>query len=165
MAGTKDPSNRPLIVAIAITAAILVATSFLPVTSLLSRYLREIVIAIQIFAGVVYVLIIGKYSIDSGLIRDYNPQMSLARFTTSLLGPIFGLGTELLSVIAYSQLANLLLRGITFREWNHQLPTNGPNFWLLTLVAIFFLIIAVLNLLSRANDVRYYWSDLTEIEA
>lgn len=164
MEKTKDPSNRPLVIAGIITVGILVATSFLPVTQLLGQYLGEVVLTIQLFSVVAYLLIIGKYSVDSGLIRDYNPQMSFAKLITEFFGPLFGLGTELVSVIAYSQLSNLLFIGVTFREWNHQLATNGPNYWLLTLFAMFFLIVALLNLVSRINDTRYYWGDLSEIE-
>lgn len=165
MAGTGNPSNRPLIVAVVITAAILVATSFFPITNLFARYLGEIVSAIQVFAVVVYILIIVKYSVDSGLIQDYNPQMSLARSTTDLFGPIFGLVTELLTIITYSHLSNLLLIGITFRKWSHQLSANGPNYLLLTSIAMFFLIISGLNISSRVNDARYYWGDLSKIDA
>lgn len=164
MAGTRDPSNRPVAISVVVAVAIFLATSFISITNVLSRFLSEMVLAVQIFAGVTYFLIIVKYAVDSGLIYDYNPQMSLAKAITDIFGPVFGLAAELVTVVTYAQLSNLLFSGITFRNWKHQLPANGPNYWLLTLLAVFFLIIAVLNLLSRINDARYYWSDLSEIE-
>lgn len=159
----SSPSNLPIIAALSCTGIFVLATQLFPLIIFVNKYLRPAIRVLQIFTVIMYSLIIAKFSADSGLIRNYNPKKGTAEIIGSYGGPIWGLVGEIIQIVTYLQLGMLLMLGITFQRWSHGFATDGPNYWLLTILAILILLKALLDLTSRTNDLRYYWSDLAKI--
>lgn len=149
--------------ALVLVSLLAAAVHFLPIISIVSEYLESVVRFLQLAAVVVYLLILSKFAIDSELIRNYDPGEGSAAMIGRYGGPVGSLLTEVIQIVSFTQLGMLLFQGITFQEWNHTFSVNGPNYWLLTILAILISAKALFDLTSRADDLRYYWSDLAKL--
>lgn len=161
MADDPPPSNRPLIyiVVLAILGGILI-TFFDPTSTAARKYFNWMMNAVQWITIGTYLLISVKYVTDSGLFRDYNPSNKASVLGGEYIGPIGSLIFEFLQTAGYQQLARVLLNGITLNGWNQVL--SSTNYLLLTTFALLFLGASLLDVATRANDLRYYWDDVSE---
>lgn len=153
--------NAPLVAAAVLTVVLFTVVQLPSVTTRLSQNLDTGIQFVQLFAVVVYLLLFGRFVQHRGLISEYDPQQRLAEVIGDYLGPAVGLAVELTQILAYAQVSKLLFAGITFNDWNHDL--SQIDAWLLTFVAIVVLTVALINVLSRAQDLRNSWDNIAEV--
>lgn len=159
----SSPSNKPIILAIVLVGLLAAAVHFFLIINIAKENLESVVRVLQLAAIVIYLLILSKFTIDSELIRNYDPGEGSAAMIGRYGGPVGSLLAEVLQIVSFTQLGMLLFQGITFQEWDHNFSVNGPNYWLLTILAILISAKALFDLTSRADDLRYYWSDLAKL--
>jgi len=159
--GQSDLSLLPLLLIAGLVVAVIAIVTAGPPVSTLRGYLQPTVRLMQLICLATYVVIGGKYAIDSGLLEEYDYVGRTSELLGEIGGPIMSLVAEIAQILAFLELSMSLFKGISLYDWTSDLSV--VNYWLLTLLACALFGLAILNWISRLRDFLKHWPNTEEI--
>lgn len=147
-------SVTPVVILIVVFLIILIV-SFLDFGGIIGQHISSIYDSLVIVTIAVYVVSTIGIVRSSELVSSTEPQTPLGMLGSRGIGPFGNILGEFLQVFGFLRASQLMIIGIIFNRWDHNLPTI--NYIILVIVAFGLSFTALLTVFIRIRKICLDW--------